>query len=164
MKKFFEIKENQQKLLQEIEKWVGTPYLHMGTGRGGLDCTKFVGMIFLGLGIIQDFDKKTFYPCDWYAHSSKEVCLLSIENTILKHLLPRYLVKKIDYQDTTSIEVGDLLCISTTARKLVNHTALYLGDDKIAHCLQGKGVFIGQFGFSYHSKTKNIFRLFYKEG
>ena len=164
MQNFFEPKANQDKLKQEIDRWIGTPYQHMGFSSGGMDCTKFVGIVLVNLGILQSFDKRVYYPTDWYIHGGEEICLNAIESTMTRYLNKDLDVQKILYSGfEQSIEVGDLVCISKNAKGFVNHTALYLGDDKIAHCVQGKGVCISQFSFSYSKRTKYLFRLFYKD-
>jgi len=162
MREYFELKENQEALLQEATQWMGVPYLHMGCDRGGMDCTKFVGVVLQNLGILEDFPRNVYYPTDWYQHGSEEICLNSIAQTMQKKLKKNLLAQMVPFVKG-EIKFGDLVCIAKNAKGLVNHTALYLGENKIVHCLQGKGVFVGQFSYSYATVTRFLFRLFFKD-
>ena len=160
--KYFDRKENKEKLNRIVAGWIGTSYHHMGASRGGVDCTKFVALVLVEMAILSDFEKNIYYPSDWYMHGNEEICLNSIERNLTKYLLREFYVEQYPF-DFSKIEFGDLLCIAKNRKGFVNHTALYLGDNKIAHCVSGAGVFIGQFSFAYSQRTKKIFRLFYRD-
>ena len=160
MPKEYFVSERQKKL-QEIGKdWLGVPYHHMGYTRGGVDCTKFVGLVCVDLGILKDIEKDVYYPRDWYRHGQKEIVLESVEKYGKELLFGLRLVKyEFGQIFTPSPIVGDLFCLAVNNTGICNHTAIYIDTGKIIHCLQRKGVIISDFQ-SWQKKIKYLYRIF----
>lgn len=68
-------------LRSEIERWLGTPFLHAGNLRGvGVDCVQFVGQLMVSAGVVDSYDFG-YYPLDWSQHRDRSIILGYIEAT-----------------------------------------------------------------------------------
>lgn len=134
---YFDIPENHDRLLREVDSWLGTPYRHMQCTKGrGADCTLFIGSVLKEVGALKDF-VYTYYPKDWQTHTSTELII----DHFRKHA--SYLHPNLDFielNDPDDLKFGDVLGFSICLRKLTNHSAIYLGDRKFIHSINGKGV------------------------
>lgn len=158
MEIFFGDKLELIKLKEACKSWLGSPYLHMGCSKGGVDCTKFVGLVLEEIGVISGIDKEVYYPRDWHIHGKSELVLESF----MEHskLLTSGLSSKIfDFTSEPNLLFGDVLCLSLNGR-LCNHTAFYLGDGKIIHCVQRLGVIEARLSPQWTNKVKKVFRLY----
>jgi NlpC/P60 family putative phage cell wall peptidase len=63
---------NQQLILTEARKWLGTPYHHAGDVLGvGVDCAMLLVRVFCDSGLVPCLDPRP-YPPDWHLHRSEE--------------------------------------------------------------------------------------------
>ena len=159
MMNYFATAEHQSNLWRVIEDWRGVPYRHMGMSKGGVDCTKFVGLVCVDLGILAKVDE-AYYGRDWYLHSDREVVLESLERHV-QYLAAGLQLRKLPNELTRpqSLQFGDVLCMTTGKHKACNHAAIYLGDNKMVHCLASKGVHIAQYLYFWASRTRFLYRL-----
>lgn len=117
-----------ERLKREAESWLGTPFMHQGRGRRGIDCLGLVSFIFKELGFpVPDKDGSgRKYRSDWYKHESTE--------PYLKGLLSYGKEVKLH-----ELQVGDIVYFRIKS-KVVNHGAVYIGNDEIIHAVGGLGV------------------------
>ena len=160
MKEYFATKERQEKLQQLGKEWLGVSYCHMGYTRGGVDCTKFIGLVCVELGILPGIEKNVYYPKDWHTHGNRELVLESVER-YGKELAEGLKLIKYQYglESTPKSALGDLFCLAVNQTGICNHTAIYISDGKIIHCLQRKGVIISDFQ-TWQRKIKYLYRIF----
>ena len=56
-----------ERYAQQALQWLGVPYQHRGTTRGGCDCTGLLIGVARELGCLQDYELRK-YPPDWNLH------------------------------------------------------------------------------------------------
>ncbi len=157
MESFFGAELELIKLKDACKSWLGAKYLHMGCSKGGVDCTKFVGLVLEEIGVIAGIDKDVYYPRDWHIHGKREIVLESFleHSKLLKVGLSSEIL---EFTGESNLLFGDVLCLSLNNR-LCNHTAFYLGDGKIIHCVQRLGVIEARLSPQWIDKVKKVFRL-----
>lgn len=78
---YFESKERQNELFNEMESWLETPFKHRCCVKHlGCDCIHFVAGVFTSLGLC-DIKKIKVpnYPKDWHLHNTREILAEAIE-------------------------------------------------------------------------------------
>jgi len=74
MKYYFEDKNNQERLFQEMKEWMDTPFRHLaGVKQVGADCIHFVCGVYENIGAVKD--ASVFIPRytrDWCQHSDEQ--------------------------------------------------------------------------------------------
>jgi len=155
-----------------LETWVGTPYLHMGTqkksesGGGGVDCTKFIGLALIELGVLNQLKPREYYPKDWYLHGDVEVVLDSLQYHIDHYLNPGFSVIRYDTWSELPVPdplFGDVVTFYLNKKELTNHTAFYLGGypgEQMLHCIQKLGICICTFSPAWKAKMRYFYRLY----
>jgi cell wall-associated NlpC family hydrolase len=64
--------ELRQRIVEEAQKWVGTPFHHEARLRGvGVDCGNLLAAVFEAVGLLQPM-KIEHYPPDFMLHRSEE--------------------------------------------------------------------------------------------
>jgi cell wall-associated NlpC family hydrolase len=59
-------------IVAEAERWLGTPYHHMGRVKGaGTDCLMLLAEVYEAAGVIPRVEVP-FYPPDWHLHRDAE--------------------------------------------------------------------------------------------
>ncbi len=153
-------KDNIDSLLDTLSQWKGTPYFHMGESKGGgVDCTKFVGLVLCELGVLSELSPRIYYAKDWPLHGKREIVFESIEEHFEKYSCggTKYKVLSGD----SEIMTGDLLCYSVCKSGLSNHTAIAVGEDMMWHCSQIVGVVKTQILPHWKKRLTRIYRLYY---
>ncbi len=149
-----------KKFLQSIATWVGTPYRHMGKVKGReIDCSLFIGFVWMEIGIIKKYDIDEYYPRDWYFHSTNDFILEKyIENEkYLNHGLKFKVIERAIPKD--ELFFGDVLGFKTKNALVTNHCCFYLGENKIAHALPHRGVCITTYMDWWERHLTNVIRL-----
>lgn len=154
---YFAKQENFKALETEIQSWLGMPYLHMGYTKGGVDCTKFVGVVCLNLGILKTLDCKEYYSKDWYIHGKKDN-VLNFLKRYSEFLRAGLVLERLKYSGQDLLP-GDLLGLSFCTTGICNHVAIFLGDGKLVHCIERKGVLIADL-LQWEKLIKYVFRLY----
>lgn len=108
-------RHDNKRLYREIKSWLGAPYLYGGRSRKGTDCSGFVMEIY-----------KKVYHIDIERNSAK----IFEENC-----------KRIRL---SQLREGDLVFFNTSndPNRGINHVAIYLKENKIAHATSSRGVMI----------------------
>jgi hypothetical protein len=114
--------ENEQ-LLSELLRWIGTPYRIGGCSVDGIDCSCFVRTIYRDVYVIE--------------------LNRTSESIFLKDASP---IEKDDLQE------GDIICF-VTRKKRISHIALFIKDDLFIHASRSKGVVINSLNDPYYQKT-----------
>jgi cell wall-associated NlpC family hydrolase len=141
----------------ELLSWIGTPYRHMCGVKGrGVDCSKFIGVSLINVGLLNGFDHE-YYPPDWFLHIDKELILDYVERN------RKFLKDGIDFVALTAEEKkmrGDYLGFAYNSPKgLVNHVGIMLDDGTFIHSAIGRGVCISQFTDFWQRHLKIILRV-----
>lgn len=74
-------KEKEVALRNEIESWVGTPFLHGASVKGvGVDCVHLVAELMKFAGVVESYEFG-YYPLDWSQHHDRSLLIENIEKT-----------------------------------------------------------------------------------
>lgn len=155
-----------EKMRKIFKSWLGTRYLHMGThkgdkpGAGGADCTKFLGLCLVEYGALSQLKEREYYSKDWYIHGTREVVLESFDFHIENFGVPGFHIGRQQIGNDTEFFFGDIVGFATTASGLTNHTAGYLNEGLMIHCLQKLGVSIVPFDFEWLPRATYLWRLY----
>lgn len=100
--------ESNNSIVQEAQKYLGKPYKYGATGPDSFDCSGFVYGVYRNLGI-------------------------SIPRTSLDQ--SKVSGKKLKRD---ALQVGDMVFFDTSEKGHVNHSGIYLGENKFIHASSGK--------------------------
>ena len=155
-KPYFQDALSIQRLKSCCAKWEGTPYLHMGANKFGVDCTKVIALIFQELEVISQVDRVRFSR-DWFQHTKEEKAL----DEFLRHI-SEYGVQGQMYslqEDLSEVAVGDVLFFKMHENSPCNHTALLLEGNLMFHAIDGLGCHYTEFGIYWRKKFKRAMRV-----
>lgn len=155
MERYFSKEENAGALRKVLKSWAGVPYLHMGENRYGVDCSKFVGLVAVDLGLLEGLDGM-YYGKDWHIHGERELQLESIEHHLLKLIGAKFV--KLDFVAGNE-EFGDIICFACGKSGLCNHTGIIVDDGFFAHAINRRGVGFSKLAFSWASRAKFLYRI-----
>jgi len=155
---YFNNSENVKKLGNELEEWLGTPYRHFCRVKGrGVDCALFLASVFVNLGIIKKLDYE-YYSKDWHNNSLKNIFLINFKHNIRKNIANGLKVDRVETAIKPLLQ-GDWLMFTINS-KHINHSAIYIGDGKIVHAIQNRGVIIDELK-TWKYYMKRSYRLYY---
>jgi len=129
---------NWARLLKEVEGWRGTPFWEAigARARKGVaaDCVSYVGACMIGAGAIGGIP----WPASYVTHGGGEAML----RTLLLAMdgiegLPE-IWHRLDTVPRPPVERGDILVVSSG--KALHHLAIYMGGNRVTHCLAKYGV------------------------
>lgn len=162
MRAFFEEKQNTDELHEAVKRWLGVPYWHMGCSKNGVDCTKFVGLLYGELDLMTHIEE-VYYPRDWMKHGKEQIMRDAFEYH-LQAYMPRNLTYFVfEYLEGRELMPGDVLLMAPCRREIYSHSALFIGENKIVQALERKGVFTTDFGVYWREMTGQFIRIFYKD-
>ena len=112
-------------LLEEVSRWLGTPYRYGGTNSTGSYCSGFVGAVY-----------KNVY------HKSLQRTVVNIYN------------KDCQRVGKGRLKPGDLVFFNFSKRKkrTLNHVGIYLKNGYFAHASTSKGVMVNHLSENYYKK------------
>ena len=111
-----------QKLIEFLESWYGTPYRMGGADKTGVDCSAFVQSLMVTLyGVTVPRTSREQY----------DQCKRISKNKLVE---------------------GDLVFFRTQRKKGVSHVGVYLRNNKFVHASTSSGVMISDLGEEYYSK------------
>ena len=152
------IDEKLEKLCEVLESWEGARYLHMGTTRGGVDCSKLIGLIFKELDILQDFDGETYYSKQWAVHGDEEILLKSLHEHLATQLKQGFDYDFLRYNDDLDLCNGDVICFAMYEKDLCNHTGIFI-DGFLFHVIVGADACKTMFNRYWRNRARFIFRV-----
>ena len=166
MKPYFEDIENWNRAKAVIDSWLGTPYRHLWMKKGrGADCSLFIGAILQELGIITSV-KFSFYPPDWYLHTTIEVIRDAFADNIASQMVEGFDLQLI-LPDALELGIplmrGDMpvFCM-VPATGVSSHTGMLMDPPTdFVNSIQRRGVSFQQFGGFWKSKMTAIYRVVY---
>ena len=133
-----------EKLNEIAKSFIGTPHVNGGNIKGaGLDCCTLPAKIFQELGH-KEFEIMFGYSGDWFCKKGCEELLLP------------YLEKYCDRIE--QLMPGDVISYRW-ARAQYAHLAVYLGDNKVVHCMARTGLEITDIWNPYFYDSKGISRV-----
>lgn len=155
---YFANQENAKKLGDELEEWIGTPYKHYcNIKKRGVDCALFLATVFINLKILKILDYE-YYSKDWHKHSKANIFLNNFEHNVCKNLAENLKIERIEIS-LSPVEAGDWLMFASHCKQ-INHSAIYIGDNKIVHAIQRRGVIIDKLK-TWKPFMKRTYRLYY---
>ncbi len=126
--------------------WVGTPYHHQASRKGvGCDC----------LGLVRGVWRELFgdepetpppYSRDW-AEAGAEDTLLTAAR---RHLRP---------VPVSALSPGDVIVFRYRQGALAKHAAIYLGEDRFLHAMEGAGVVTAALTPWWRRRIAGVFRF-----
>lgn len=109
-------------LYAELQKWLGTPHIRRSRGRGGIDCSGLVKMVFRRV----------------YGQ----------ELTGSSHDISRQ-VKQIDIKD---LQEGDLVFFRIYGQSRIDHVGIYLANGRFIHTSASNGVIVSDLSHAYYRR------------
>lgn len=159
MKLYFEEPHHRDLLFEQIEAWNNVPYEHMGETKSGVDCSKLLGQILFAMGVLKGNLEKVYKAPDWMLSGKQEVLLDFVNETLKEYLNKKdFYFSKIK-APLKELYFGDFLFFSLVKSGVTNHAAIYLGEDKIFHCLTKQKCCIDQLSFSWRKRITQVYRL-----
>lgn len=121
------------RILQEVSKYIGVRYKRGGSSRSGVDCSGFVRLIYRHV-----FHVDLPYIAAYQSRLS--------------------MFDDIPFEE---LRTGDLIYFSRTPeRKKINHVGIYLADGEFAHAIEAKGVTVSNLGKPHwKARVKKIKRI-----
>jgi cell wall-associated NlpC family hydrolase len=154
---YFENNKNIKRMQYFIREWLGTPYRHMCKVKSrGVDCATFIIGLLEDMEIVNSFSLG-FYPRDWHINGKTDLFLENIENFRDKIATVACGIT-LDRIDGPYYKFGDWLVFCLSPKGYANHSAIYLGDNKVVHCINGRGVVIDPVS-KLGNKIKVAYRL-----
>jgi cell wall-associated NlpC family hydrolase len=159
MNNYFRHERHQVELLKKIQGWLDVPYMHMGETKGGVDCTKLIGLILTELGVLKQIAKRAYYPKDWHINGSEQIVVSSfnshqqyanhgyeLESNIitLKNFVPLF---------------GDIIGFAINEKAITNHVAWYIGGNQMFHCVPSQGCVKSQYNTFWSNRASHVFRV-----
>lgn len=157
MKLYFEEPRHRELLRQQVDEWIGVPYEHMGETKSGIDCTKLLGKMLMGIGVFNGNLPNIYAPQDWMISGKQEVLLNFTDETFKKHLNRGLYCSKLTGQ--IERQIGDILFFSNMKSGVCNHSALYIGDNNIFHCLTYRSCLIEKLSVAWARRIKKVYRV-----
>jgi len=158
MTPYFENINNWNAYYKELLEWIGTPYRHMTKIKGrGADCTLFVGSTLVQSGILTAIYGFESYSQDWHLHGGEDLVVKSYTEGA------KFLKSGLSYTIIDGcpddLMRGDMLMLSTIPSGVVHHAAIFLGEDKMIHCIRPRGVQVSFFQGWWKRHVKNVIRI-----
>lgn len=156
---FFENQDNIKAFDTSLKSWINTPYMHLTQVKGrGADCVLFIGACLKDIGVFSKLDVE-YYSRDWNVFGTKEIALDSFKKNFQN--MPNNLEFK-EHDINDSDMYGDIIGFSMYWKTmLTNHAAVYIGENKIIHSINRKGVNIIPFSNPMRLRQTKRFRLYY---
>ena len=117
-------KDDNHRLYEEIDGWIGVPYEYGGNSKNGVDCSGFVVNVY-----------GTVYGVK-LQRSSELIYKKNCQN-----------IKK------SKLEEGDLVFFKSGKKKKINHVGIYLKNNKFAHASSSRGVIISSLEEDYYKRN-----------
>ncbi len=115
--------QQQNALVKETKKWIGTRYQYGGHSRKGTDCSGMVMEVYLA------------------------VCGIALPRSSREQ---QAFCQSINKKDLVE---GDLIFFCTGSAGRVSHVGMYIGDGKMVHASTSKGVIISRLDERYYQRT-----------
>ena len=116
---------DEKTLLQEIESWIGTPWIHGQSLKGvGTDCVRFICSIGKFAGWVAPDYIVPVYNQDWALHNT--VSILETE------------IQKFARAVSRPYQIGDVFLF--VYGKCASHAGFYIGKGNMIHAYQRRGV------------------------
>jgi cell wall-associated NlpC family hydrolase len=124
-------------LKETLDRWIGTPYLHMGRNKYAVDCANFVAQVLIEEGLMSQMEDQTYYSSTWFWHTEKEIMLDNVEAQ--KKYIKGTIIELKEF-DGKCLQEGDLLLFRNQHFNIVNHMGIYYGGLEFVHCIEYLGV------------------------
>lgn len=144
-------------LKKVAESWVGAKYEHMGTSRGGVDCTKLMALILIDLQLLQKIEP-SYYGRDWAENSDVEIMLTAFYKHLVKYLAPGYDSVILKYKPGIELLDGDIIAFCTGTNGLCSHAGMII-DHRLFHTIWGADTGYTWMSQHWQDKARFIFRI-----
>ncbi len=157
MKYLFSDNKKLEAFIMELKSWSGTPYRHFKAEKGiGADCGLYIAQSLKTVGILKNVTYD-YYPRGWFIFTTAEAVIDNIRDHISKDLQSGIVLEMKDYI-RQQLFPGDIVAMSNTPMKVINHLAVVIGKNLIIHSHCKYGVTIENFD-QYETQCKKIFTL-----
>ncbi len=109
-------------LYAELQKWLGTPHIRRNRGRGGIDCSGLVKVVF-----------RQVYGME-LTGSSKDLSRQA---------------RQIDIKD---LQEGDLVFFKIYGQSRIDHVGIYLANGRFIHTSASSGVIVSELSQAYYRR------------
>ena len=158
MEKAFEKKQFAAEMICIINSWIDTPYRHCTKVKGrGADCATFMVAIFEEIGVIDNF-KVPYYSMDWHIHGKEDLFINNLEKFMVGINDP-YSLEKINDLSPKNLSFGDWLVFAMSPLGYANHSAIYIDNGLMVHCIERVGVRMSQC-LDFFPKLSMVYRLY----
>lgn len=146
-----------EKLTDCLEDWMETPYRHLCMVKHrGVDCSLFIGAVLKELGLLQEV-VHDWYSKDWFIHSHEEKIMDGFVDHLLEHMADNY--SMISLPVSTEWLTGDMFGFTTIGTGVVNHTGFYVGNKKMVHSIETRGVSDMLLGNWWRKRMRVMYRI-----
>ena len=115
--------EYKDRLLEEIIKYLNTPYKYGGNSMKGIDCSAFTQNVFSN----------------------------AFSVSLLRSAREQY-TQGVEINSRENLEFGDLVFFNTRKRVRPGHVGIYIGSNLFAHASRKHGVIVSSFDQDYYAK------------
>ena len=123
--------ELRDKICEEAETWVGTPYRHQFMNKGiGASCILFIVGVYSNLGLVKK-EIPPYYHEDWAFNKTDQRMPLYFENFVAENLI------EIDNKD---VKPGDIITYNFGKKIALSHAAIMVKQDMVIHAEKPVGV------------------------
>jgi cell wall-associated NlpC family hydrolase len=121
------------RIMQEVSKYIGVRYKRGGSTKSGMDCSGFVRLVYRHIFHVD---------LPYVAASQSRLAIFD----------------DIPYEE---LRTGDLIYFSRTPKKeKINHVGIYMTDDEFAHAIEAKGVTVSSLNEPHWNvRVKKIKRI-----
>lgn len=145
---YFETKERQDILEEELKKWMGAPWRHHSCSINGTDCVGMVYGVWCKIGLFsKEALKIPSYPRDWHNHNKEELLIKFLKNIEF--------LEQIQYKQNSIIN-GDIVVFKYG--NTGSHIGIYFNKN-IYHCPTNLYVIASPFNeHGYFKRIHSVFR------
>lgn len=121
------LSKQDNKMLKEVDNWLGVPYKYGGNDHNGVDCSGLVLQLYNRV-----YEIKLPRTCAQQAEFCQPI-------------------------DKSKVKFGDLVFFSTGDNKKINHVGMMLDSDNFIHASSSKGVVISSMNNDYYIRRFRMY-------
>ena len=133
--------ERRDIVVRAAHEWVGTPF-RKGYPRKQVsaDCSSFILAVCNEAGLLKEIPTIDRHPRDFGAHGApdhflRDQFLRVLETSVADEVL-------VSEAEVSDLRRGDILVFSLYKTRNEHHLGIYVGDGKVAHCVNRIGVLV----------------------
>jgi len=157
---YFEDKKNVERCIKIINSWIGTPYHHLKSIKGGgVDCSLLIGYIMKELGILTEV-KFNWFPSDWFIHTKYQKMVFGFFDNWKDCMVENYQCSVYNFRFIDELIFGDILLFKLQKNSsILNHSGLYIGNKQVVHSINERSVGIIPLGTFLKNRLDSFYRV-----